>query len=290
MTSFTEVIPCYGVDDSVNPPWMIVPAGGSNFVLLKDGAGLHVRGTGVKVEEVSRDALMRLGTLPGLHLVPHMGSTSVRWFRVSSPLPGEGKLFAADRAGKRRALLDISVLKKRQIGIAVNIVQHQARSENSSRVFAPHAAAVMRDANAILTPQVNVSIEIQAWHAIRTDLEDIRYFYGNSYPTPRLDIARYADLAVECNVYFVGKILTVDPPSSPDTQDGLTYRASILIADSSPDMGRTMAHEVIHFLGLGAPAFHDKRNEDKPPHIGGPYPNRRIPKRLALAARKPSVH
>ena len=43
-TRFIEVLPNYGVDDSVGPiPEMIVPLRGTNHVLLIDGEGLDVK-------------------------------------------------------------------------------------------------------------------------------------------------------------------------------------------------------------------------------------------------------
>jgi len=114
-TRFIEVLPNYGVDDSVGPiPEMIVPLRVANHILLIDGEGLDVKAESPHMLEIKEVYNFVRKDLPK----PSM------WQLRGLALPGKGGLLVVARRGTTvAAKLRVFVLDNRIVRLAVRPLQ-----------------------------------------------------------------------------------------------------------------------------------------------------------------------
>jgi hypothetical protein len=134
-----------GFDDTVSPPWLMVPLDSVAFFRLQGGADLTLQNSR------SSEALILFKEEPTVN-------PSLRSFIIQGLRPGKGMLEAIDGKGRLRARLQYQVKKRRTVKVAFFSVR-DAAGNNSKRPLA-EAARMIATANNNYLPQANITFEL----------------------------------------------------------------------------------------------------------------------------------
>jgi hypothetical protein len=278
---FQEVFSSAGVDEEAMPlPGAIVSSGGSNFVRLIGGKGLHVDPPrGLKVEEIGLDKLIQTAhSLPAFHTLlvtarKSGGSSDTRHFQIS-PIAPHGSLRTQLKAvarghPKQQAVLDVAVLPPRPVKLSIRPVQ--IRDPQGNLVFhskKPFDTAAMVDQmNSIWTLQANVVFELVSSNPapvtdegeiakildLKSDKAPLPPFVALPTFTPVFD--RLKDPNAELTMFLVEKAGDLGKPGTPyrnaTTVSGITdpKLGISLISDERTFLPELMAHEAGHRIG-----------------------------------------
>ena len=222
----------------------MVPTGGSRQVKLFGAAGFSLS-----------------NNTPGIFTVVELPLpfSNVRHLFIVGLRDGTGQLVVKDGATVK-ARLDVDVKDKKSVKVTFNFVKDNA-GHKTGRTHAS-VDALIRQANAILTPQANVEI---IKHRVRdvTVNQNLRRVVRFSSHLAGVrarqhewdDVIAHADATADLNIYFVWEYEQDRTPLVDDTNAG-TLGSDILMDDDIEDHGVhhgdhvTMAHEVGHALGV----------------------------------------
>ncbi|MBI4524707.1 MAG: hypothetical protein HY695_12955 [Deltaproteobacteria bacterium] len=245
MPRFAEVFKNSGVDEPEQ--WMMVPEEDFNVVNLVDGAHLTLNfdKARLKVEEFK-------GPRPAL-----------RTFRITGKAYGYTVIKAKNHRGKTEATLGVSVKRKLLLPTAFHLVKHaDAAKKISTTVTNSQLDDIVARANGILVPQANVDISKESARWLKVNLETVQYspFTGGTMKSNWEELVKNRDPHTAVNVFFVHTLKTQMEKAPPRDSQGLTVGYNIAVSDTGHGntqlFGRTLAHEVLHWLGLDAATYH----------------------------------
>jgi hypothetical protein len=233
-----------GLDTTASPKWQMVPCSGQRTLNVTGFVGLQPR---------ARDATIMVPTMTGQRLTLtglKPGKTWVEW------VPNMGFNQPVQNAN----LLEISVKAPKRIRTAFHYVRdnaghHSLRSRGSLE-------GLISSVNAILTPQANVIIERKSSREITVpqNLGDVVRFSSHLQAAPHNvlvnehewdDVTAFADTTADFNVFFVWEYEQDTTPNINNTRAGtIAAEKNCLLDDIITNTAETLAHEVIHLLGI----------------------------------------
>jgi hypothetical protein len=225
--------PLNGFDHTVNPPWQMVPKGGSRIVRLMGGDTLTVVPLNPVVCTVHETAKCFV----------HGG----REFEVRGNMEGKTQI-CAFHGGLIPCRLDVEVKKELIVTMAFHYLSDSA-GHKTTRTPAG-LPALFNYARTILSDQINVTIRNMKVHPGTKVNEDL----GNRviWSDGEWDkVIAKRDNSVDCNVFFVWEYETRS--TARDTAEAGALKNNILIEDTIgyANHGWTLAHEIGHYLGHG---------------------------------------
>jgi hypothetical protein len=181
---FLEILRCNGVDQSVSPTGVVVPAGGENQVVLEtDGMDLQFQPGVIVLQEfegleLSRQLLQGVQAAlnePGVDpqqkaaFMPTNGWRRPRFFRVRGTIttgfPGKTVHVSSRVHGRtvpNAAALQVAIVDRIVVKVAIRHVRardaHGTMRYHANRPCDP--AGVVANMNAIWTPQTNIAFEL----------------------------------------------------------------------------------------------------------------------------------
>jgi hypothetical protein len=270
MPFFREIYPRSGVDEDRNPPGIIVPLGGTNFVRLQGAPNLRLRSSSqlLEIRQVDSTAwpAVALGPLvlkPGF---PPTTLSDVKYFSISSKHPIVAKVDAVGYGGAQ-ATLDVAVLKPRNIKLSIRpVLIHGPDGTglvmSSQRPF--DVNDIVAQMNSYWTPQANVIFKLVGSTPLPL-VDDDRYrkAYGNGDKSPLsqgLLVDRLRDVLADAPdpsadltlllVNLVGKKPGRDDSfASYDDGDSNLEAPLAYISDKRALMPELTAHEAGHIIG-----------------------------------------
>lgn len=233
---FRAMIANLGFDDSSNP-WLMVPAGGSNFVLLDGTDRCTLESTAPTVATVAEG--VRIGS--ARMIVVHGRRKGVAHIRV---LDGTREV----------ARLEVGVKSRKLVKVSFNFVKDSARHKTSRDPSQTSGWITLM--NSILTPQANVKIQQQSarWVTVNQNLGDVvrfsKHLTGVSARQHEWDVVvAKGDGAADFNIFFVWEYEQDITPRTDHTDAGTLGANCIFEDDAGRQVGETLAHETGHFLG-----------------------------------------
>ena len=282
---FLEPFANHGVDETINPPSMIVPLHGSNLVALTGGNGLRpVQDSKIKhlkITEVNLAVFTVTRSMLGFEAAVVPLPADVRIFEIGSDLPATTDVIAGN------ARLTVRVLKQRLVKIAIRPVQ--VRDKNGTVVFhsqrkfdIPDIPELVKAMNQIWTVQANVVFELVSADPILVKDEAVAKaldLKAERAPLPEvvvmIDFVKmfdgFKDRNAEMTFFLFGKVglQTKGAKGQAVLVDGLTISSIspiAFISDLRTDS--TMAHEAGHLLGYVGHV--DPANARQLMNLGGP--------------------
>jgi hypothetical protein len=238
-----------GFDRSATPKWQMVPVGGTRVLTLTGAGGLvpRVRDTAFLDAVQATSGRTTTLTLTG----KAAGRTWVEW--VASA--------ASAGAVQTGFTLEVSVKDEKKIRTAFHYVDDSRRQVTRRRIA--DLNAMITPANALLTPQANVTIERKSAAAlpIAQDLGRVVRFSSHLTGAPDNvpiaqhewdDVVAHADATADFNVFFVREYEDDASPLS-DLADAGTLAAekNCIFEDRlGHAAGAVLAHETMHLLGF----------------------------------------
>jgi hypothetical protein len=247
--TFSPRLAFAGFDRSVTPKWQMVPVGGSRTLTLTGATGLvpRVRDTAVldATQTVTRGTTTL--TLTG----KAAGHTFVEWVPTLTTVGAVQVGFT----------LEVSVKDEKKIRSAFHYVDDGHRQVTRRRIADLNAMIVA--ANALLTPQTNITIERKSAAAlpIAQNLGRVVRFSSHLTGAPHNvpvaqhewdDIIANADATADFNVFFVREYEDDTSPLSDLADAGtLASDKSCIFEDRlGHTAGEVLAHETMHLLGF----------------------------------------
>lgn len=226
--------PLNGFDQTVNPPWQMVPKGGSKIVRLMGGDTCTV----VPLNPV----------VCTVHETEKCFTHGGREFVVRGIMEGKTQI-CAFFGGLIPCRLDVEVKKEIIVTMAFHYLSDSA-GHKTTRTSAG-LPAMFNYARTVLSDQINVTIKNLKVHPSTKIDEDL----GNRiiWSDGEWDkVITKRDNSVDCNVFFVWEYETRS--TKKDTAEAGALKNNILIEDNIgyANHGWTLAHEIGHYLGHGA--------------------------------------
>jgi hypothetical protein len=222
--------PLNGFDHTANPPWQMVPKGGTKVVRLMGGDTLTV----VPLNPI----------ICTVHETPKCFVHGGREFVVRGVLEGKTQI-CAFFGGLVSCRLDVEVKKELVVTMAFHYVSDSA-GHKTTRTPAG-LPALFNYARTILSDQINVTIKNMKVHPNTKIDEDLGpEIVWDQKEWPKVVAKR--DNSVDCNVFFVWEYNT---HGTVDDAEGAQLKKDILVEDNIgyANHGWTLAHEIGHYLG-----------------------------------------
>jgi peptidoglycan hydrolase-like protein with peptidoglycan-binding domain len=225
--------PLNGFDHTVNPPWQMVPKGGTKIVRLMGGDTLTV----VPLNPV----------VCTVHETEKCFTHGGREFVVRGIMEGKTQICAFHGA-LIPCRLDVEVKKELVVTMAFHYVSDSA-GHKTTRTPAG-LPALFNYARTVLSDQINVTIKNMKVHPstkIDEDLGDRVIWAHGEWDK----VVTKRDRSVDCNVFFVWEYET--QATARDTAEAGALKGDILMEDNIgyANHGWTLAHEIGHYLGHG---------------------------------------
>lgn len=219
---FLEILRCYGVDETGEPPTMIVPLGGENQIVLETGCmNLEFKDPPLRIQEYDgslaasmledvRKALSKPGADPQQReaFMPNLAWRNPKFFRILGSLKTEfpGTFLKVGpkgvRGGPPSATLQVAVVPRMVCKVAIRNV----RARDAQGVMQYHAKrpvdpeTEVAKMNAIWRPQTNIVFELVPSSDLDVDDKDpktageLGIAYGMNVPaTFRAQTAVWSD-------------------------------------------------------------------------------------------------
>jgi hypothetical protein len=247
--TFSPRLAFHGFDRSVSPNWQMVPVGSTRVLTLAGVRGLvpRVRDTSLlEAVQTTRGGTTTL-TLTG----KAAGRTWVEWVPSLTSVGAVQTGFT----------LEVSVKDEKKVRTAFHYVDDGRRQVTRRRIA--HLNALTAEANAILTPQANVTIERKsaAALAIAQDLGRVVRFASHLTGPPHSvpiaqhewdDMVALADATADFNVFFVREYEDDTTPLNDLADAGTLASDKTCVFEDRLDhaAGRVLAHETMHLLGF----------------------------------------
>ena len=247
--TFSPRLAFHGFDRSVSPDWQMVPVGATRVLTVAGARGLvpRVRDTAaLDAVQSTRGGTTTL-TLTG----KAAGRTWVEWVPSLTSVGAVQTGFT----------LEVSVKDEKKIRTAFHYVDDGRRQVTRRRIA--DLNAMITAANAILTPQANVTIERKSAAAlpIAQDLGRVVRFSSHlTGPPHNVPIAQHewddmvalADATADFNVFFVREYEDDTTPFSDLADAGTLASDKTCVFEDrlGHAAGRVLAHETMHLLGF----------------------------------------
>lgn len=236
---FESKQPKDGFDDTVNPPWQMVPVGGSKTLLLKNAANLTV---------VSRN--------PGIATVedaPQCFVHGARELIIKGKVKGTTFIDVKDGA-TTAASLEVAVKTKKIVRASFHLVEDSAG--HKTRRTAASVDGWVKTMNDILLPQANVQVIKQRAISVKVNknLGDVVRFSTHLPGVPASEhewdlVIAKGDASADFNVFFVWEYEQDISPNHDDTDAGTLGKNCIFEDHAGTNVGDTLTHELGHTLG-----------------------------------------
>lgn len=239
--SFTNSLVNSGFDDSVSPPWQMVPVGGVRTIHLQDGSGLTVTS--------ADDTVATVTEVPGA-FTPLLNA---RTFVVRGCRKGTTVL----RAGPGVELA-VGVKALKRIKTTFHLVTDTATPPHSTSRNETSVTDLLRHANEILFGQANVRLDKHDVKntTISADLgATVRYSSHISGVAASEhewdDVVAHRDASADFNVFLVWDYEQDSTPNTDNANAGTkASEGNCLLEDAIAVPGRTLAHETAHALSV----------------------------------------
>ena len=251
---FEEITPKHGFDNSVNPPWLVVP-------VHNPPDQNEVR---VTVEPATACPLLFFCVEDASKAVPT--PTSASGFPQTLVLSGIDKGHTALKVrshsptGTVCATLNVCVRDKKTISVDFHFMS-DSNGHGTTRLPA-EADAFIAAMNAIWTPQANVVFEKGTVDSpmVAADLGSVVEWYPANPANEWDDVVAHR-LGGPPDVYFVWEYEQDGTPAT-DNVDAAQLGGDILFEDAAGnETGETLAHEMGHYLGIVPADYTDKQDE-----------------------------
>jgi hypothetical protein len=239
-----------GFDRSAAPKWQMVPVGGERILTLT--------GVGTLVPRIRNDAALEITQTVsrGVVTLKLKGKAAGRAFVEWVPSAAfSGPVLASDT-------LEVSVKDLKELDTAFHYVDDGRRQKTSRRIA--DLDRMIAATNHILTPQANVSVKRKSAAAlpIAQNLGDVVRFSSHLTGAPDNvpvaqhewdDVTAHADATADYNVFFVKEYEQDKTPYHDDAEAGTiaSEKNTIMEDNISYPPAQTLAHEIIHLLGIG---------------------------------------
>lgn len=251
---FEEITPKHGFDNTVNPPWLVVPVHNS-----PDQNEVRVT-----VEPATACPLLFFCVEDASKAVPT--PTSASGFPQTLVLSGLDKghtvlkVRSQSPTGTVCATLNVCVRDKKTISVDFHFMS-DSNGHGTTRLPA-EADAFIAAMNAIWTPQANVVFEKGTVDSpmVTADLGSVVEWYPANPANEWDDVVAHR-LGGPPDVYFVWEYEQDGTPAT-DNADAAQLGGDILFEDAAEnETGETLAHEMGHYLGVVPADYTDKQDE-----------------------------
>lgn len=236
---FVEHFPLMGFDDSIDPPWQMVPLAGTRTVKLKDAAGQTVRSSDPTVAKVSE--------------VPLANNNNDRLVVIEGIKRGKATIESVG-GGVVKAKLDVSVKNEKVVKVAFNFVQDKA-GHKTARAHASVSGLVL-GMNGILHTQANIKIKQHSVRDVKIDADlgtVVRWARGVANVAASEHewdaVVAKRDGTADFNIFFVWEYEQDATPHQDNTNAGTLGGNCLCEDDVGGDDSQTLGHETGHHLG-----------------------------------------
>ncbi|MBI3407631.1 MAG: hypothetical protein HY040_04655 [Planctomycetes bacterium] len=254
LNPLNQADPLDGFDATAAPfPWLLVPFQDVNRVRLVNGGSFSLLTSNRNIATVERDII--LGTI---------GRIPTGIINIQGVAAGDAFIRVLDGAGNQVARLDVSVRRRRNLGIAFHYVVNagvgtQTRNPGDEAGFLPLM-------NQIYLRQANIQFRLVSARRLTitdnlgTEVNTIGLQTNGEWP----NIVRHRNGSAKFNVFFVREVETDDdgepgganfsatPTDSVDAITEIGGNRDCIFEDAAgnaANMGETLAHEAGHALG-----------------------------------------
>lgn len=242
---------CSGFDDTIDPPWLIVPQSGTNTAKAIIAPSTFV----AKVDFES-------GNKNKATISPTKASMSPQTITVTGVAKGETNV-KAKIDNSVAGTLNISVKERKTVKVALHYMKDNA-GHSTTRSKAD-AQSFIDKMNAIWKSQANIVFTKFAVDepTVLKDLGDVVEWYAAPALNEWDDVVAFGVAGADLNIFFVWEYEQDGTPST-DNADAAELSGNILFEDNAgSEVGETMAHEAGHFLNVSPSDYTDASRKDE---------------------------
>ncbi|MCB1102175.1 MAG: Ig-like domain-containing protein, partial [Kiritimatiellae bacterium] len=251
---FEETAPNNGFDDTVDPPWLVVP--------VNNPPNQNTVKVNIEPSAVAAQVYFTIDDPAKATVSPAQASSSPQTLTLTGVAKGHTALRArvGSSSGPICKTLNVCVRDKKVVDVDFHFMQDNASNQTSRSTS--EADGFVSTLNSIWMPQANVVFQKGSVDSptVPTNLGSVVEWYPTNPANEWDDIAAFRNGSAP-DVFFVWEYEQDGTPAT-DNADAAQLGGDILFEDNAgSQVGETMAHEMGHFLSVSPADYTDRQDQ-----------------------------
>ena len=251
---FEETAPNNGFDDTVDPPWLVVP--------VNNPPNQNTVKVNIEPSAAAAQVYFTIDDPAKATVSPAQASSSPQTLTLTGVAKGHTALRArvGSSSGPICKTLNVCVRDKKVVIVDFHFMQDNASNQTSRSTS--EADGFVSTLNTIWTPQANVVFQKGSVDSptVPTNLGSVVEWYPTNPANEWDDIVAFRNGSAP-DVFFVWEYEQDGTPAT-DNADAAQLGGDILFEDNAgSEVGETLAHEMGHFLAVSPADYTDRQDQ-----------------------------